>query len=468
MAMVVDLATKGVTVSRSETAFDNGGIHYPTGTAFVDASTLGSVDIASLSNTRQVPVVGLDSYPVSRKQLVTPKIGLYTGATTVPTNPLQPGAGSGYCSSNSYCEALSVMSGSPQGLNFVAQTVPPAAPNPNAEIWPVTQTDLTSGVLTSGGFTALVDPSFTISAANVPQLQTWVNAGGNFVGIGANGLSTARNAGFTTANTTPTNTAPFNDTTCPTASSNAFDTPGVFFQGDFNTADPVAWGFDNGGFIYRDSNGNPVYDMSTISADNVAVKYATPGGAFGYNCNADHVNSGDFNAANPGDRPELPGRPAVIDKAVGSGHSSILGFNAFYRGWNDISWRMMLNAALYPNGASIPANAKKVSNPTAPAKKPLKQLPKAANRPAVKTHDTMAKDIIITDATGKRMKGLHKIVRRANLPAKVERKVSNRHRSDGAIQLTVRGVRIADQELRQKWQLDLAQNARDGGFLTNT
>jgi hypothetical protein len=481
LAMVIDLARQGVTVSRSEAAFDAGGVHYPTGTALVDASTLGAVDIAATSNDRKVPVQGLASYPVSRKQLATPKIGLFTAATTVPSNPLQKGAGTGQCS-GAYCEALNVLSAS-TGLKFPAQTVPPDAPNPNAVIYPVTTTDLNNGTFNAGGFTALINPGATISStaptgctvACVTNLQAWVNAGGNYVGSDAGGLTTARNAGFTTSNTTATNVPPFNDgtpaTVCPTAPSAAFDTPGVFLQGDFNaTTDPVAWGFDNGGFIYRNANGNPVWDPNTLTpSDKVAASYSTPGGAFGYTCNATHVNSGDFNAANPGDRPELPGRPAIVDQAFGAGHATELGFNPWYRAWNDISWRSALNAALYPNGLSIPTGPRKAGqDDTAPAKKPTAKakLPRVANRPAITSHDAALKDIRVVAVTGHRMKGLHRILRKSKAPSSVVSRAKFTHEYGNDV-LTIRGERIADPELRQTWQLELGQRARDGGYLTN-
>ena len=97
LAMVIDLARQGVTVSRSEAGFSAGGINYPTGTALVDGTDpdLPAANIAQLSEDRQVPVQGLAAYPTNRKQIVAPKIALFTGGAAVPTNPIQPGAGSG-------------------------------------------------------------------------------------------------------------------------------------------------------------------------------------------------------------------------------------------------------------------------------------------------------------------------------------------------------------------------------------
>ena len=197
LGMVVDLARQGVTVSRSDTAFDSGGIHYPTGTALVDQTTLGSVDINAISLDRKVPVHGLDAYPTARHQLPTTKIGLYTGSTSVPTNPLQPGVGTGHCGqagqpagAAAYCEMLNVL-----GVQMKF---------PLSVIQPVTSTDLAAGNLISQNFTAFVNAGQTIAAGpGATALQAFVNNGGNYVGSLAGGTTTARNAGLTNLNTSP-------------------------------------------------------------------------------------------------------------------------------------------------------------------------------------------------------------------------------------------------------------------------
>ena len=45
----------------------------------------------------QTPVYGLPGYPVSHYAVSLPKIAIYTGGTTVPTNPAFHGTGDGYC-----------------------------------------------------------------------------------------------------------------------------------------------------------------------------------------------------------------------------------------------------------------------------------------------------------------------------------------------------------------------------------
>ena len=145
---------------------------------------------------------------MSRYALHLPKIGIYTGGTTAPTNPTFHGSGDGQCGSVSYCEAMYDLS--------VKEKIPVS------QIGQITSTDLANGVLVSQGYTTFVNPAQTIAAgAGATALQAFVNAGGIYVGSGANGTTTARNAGITLLNT---------------ASISGLSTPGSTFDGNFSTA----------------------------------------------------------------------------------------------------------------------------------------------------------------------------------------------------------------------------------------
>jgi hypothetical protein len=411
IALMIEVMSQGATVSRSEDAFTAGGKSFPTGTALVDNSTTSGVDMAALSEKRQVPITGLDAYPVDRKALVKPKIGLYTGSTSIPTNPLQVGGGSGHCGAAgaptgaaAYCEmlhALAVNLGLPyQGANQV--------------LYPVTQTQLLAGDLVTGNYTAFINAGQNITVAQgATQLQAFVNGGGRYVGDSANGTATARTAGFTNLNTSPTNTAPFNDP-CPPPQGSTLQTPGTMFTAEFDTDNPVAWGFDNGGFIYRQASSSPVYNpatlpgtVPTIPDTNVAISYATPLTAFGYSCNA----------VSPG---ELPGRPYATDSKFGSGHSTVLGSNPWYRSWVDVEWRMALNGALYPTGGSIPPGSARRAA-AAPVDEPLAKnaLPKVQDRPVIKgVPNKVDARVISYDASKPALK---KALRKADVSKSVRR-----------------------------------------------
>jgi hypothetical protein len=232
---------------------------------------------------------------------------------------------------------------------------------PTSQIGQLTSTDLANGVLQSGGYTVLVDPGSTISAttpvgtAGTPAqvVQAFINAGGTYLGTGAGGATSARNAGVTTLNT---NTV------------SGINTPGSTFDATWNTTDPAGWGMDAGGWIYRESSNDPNFDAATLAGDGGSIPAATAvatfapagdcGGPAGFgNCYGYEVNA---NA-------NLPGRPAVVDQPFGAGHAIMLGFDPWYRSWTAQGERLVLNALLFPSSAAVPVTAA--------------ALPKVANRP---------------------------------------------------------------------------------------
>ena len=102
-------------------------------------------------------------------------------------------------------------------------------------------------IATTAGTPPAITPTGT-------ALQAFINGGGNYVGINANGVNAARTISATTLDTSPSSEYP------------NLLTPGSTFDATFDTTNPVAWGFDLGGWIYRDSNGNPVFDAGHASA----------------------------------------------------------------------------------------------------------------------------------------------------------------------------------------------------------
>ena len=123
LALAIDLLDKGVNVYRGVQPFTAAGKRFYTGAALVDGASLaGSAGRTSptLAAKRDTPVTGLPGYPVQRRQLSVPKIGLYTGTAQIPTNPLYISGpnirgNSGHCalssplpneSPTSFCEAM--------------------------------------------------------------------------------------------------------------------------------------------------------------------------------------------------------------------------------------------------------------------------------------------------------------------------------------------------------------------------
>jgi len=370
LAMVNQLLGQGASVARAATGFDADGVHYDSGAALVAGPSIALSTLAADAAHWQTPVHGLSGYPVSHYAVTLPKIAIYGGATTVPTNPAFHGTGDGYCATASYCDAMFDLT-QHEGV-------------PTSQITQLTAADLANGALVSGGYTVLIDPAAAISAtapvgsAGTPALgvQAFVNAGGTFIGTAANGATSARNAGITTLNT---NTV------------SGLNTPGATFDATWSTADPVGWGMDAGGWIYRSSSNDPAFDPATLAGNGTTIPAATAvatyapagdcGGPAGFgNCYGYEVNA---NA-------NLPGRPAVVDQPFGAGHAILLGFDPWYRGWITGEERLFLNGVLYPTGSAIPAGAASASaeaarvaahdeSPSAPVAE--SRLPDVANRP---------------------------------------------------------------------------------------
>lgn len=350
--------------------------------------------------------------------MVKPKIAVYTGATTLPGNPLYGGANKGHCTSTSYCEML---------FTLAEQDHIPVS-----LLTPVTTTEISEGVLVGGGYTALVSLNSALATTGTPTppataLQTFVNGGGTYVAYGANGATSMRNAGISKLNVSATTTwnAHCADSTNP-AEAGSLRTPGTTFSATFNTADPVAWGFDEGGYIYRDSSSSstdPVFDPATLTGEGVilnataAVTYGEH--AYGYQCNA--LGEG-----------RLPGRPYVVDQPFGAGHAIVIGSDPFFRAWNSGAQRLVLNGILYPSGTPVSTSfarlaLSKTSGDTAAvpatAAEPLpkKALPTVKSRPVKISHDPL-EDALITVKASK-LGALKKVVAAAKLPARVSRHV---------------------------------------------
>ncbi|MDO8210288.1 M14 family zinc carboxypeptidase [Conexibacter sp. CPCC 206217] len=441
LGFVIDLLNSGVNVYRGEAPFDANGVHYASGAALVDASSLGGTDLAALAAKRNTTVTGLNGFPVAHKQMVRPKIGLYTGGNTVPTNPLNvdvtavnngtaTSANNGQCGSAAYCEALFVLTQKDR--------------IPESSIVPVTATDLAAGVLTSQNFTALVSPGSTINAgAGATALQAWINSGGVSIGYNAGGLTSARNAGVTTTNTT---------------SIAGLRTPGTEFDGAFDTGNPVAWGFDEGGWIYRESDNNPVIDRSTMSAGTTAAVSFADGTpemrSYGFSINALGAN-------------QLENTPAVIDSAFGTGHSIVFGFNPFYRSWKEQDERLVLNSILYPLGASLPASAASRDTakpaPTVDEIKPVAAPVAAAKLPAVKSRPVRVivktdKNVYIT-VKRKDARKLRQSVKAAKLTKSVRKRVSYQWKKK-TVTLVVKNVRTANDHERAPWVASVMGNLK--------
>lgn len=434
LAMVNQLLGQGATVARAAAAFDSGGVHFATGAALVAGGSVSLSAIAADAVQWQTPVYGLSTYPVSHFALTVPKIGVYTGGATAPTNPAFHGAGDGQCTSTPYCEAMFALT-QKEGI-------------PTSQIGQITSTDLANGVLVSQHYTAFINPNSTIAAGpGATALQAFVNAGGIYVGARDGGTTSLRNAGVTTVNT---NTI------------TGISTPGSTFDATWDTSNPVGWGFDAGGWIYRESSNDPNYDPSTLSGNGTTIPGATAvatyapagdcGGPAGFgNCYGYEI---DANA-------NLPGRPAVVDQPFGAGHAIMLGFDAWYRAWTTQDERLVLNAILYPTGSVIPAGPafsefglERTHSETPAAPLSAASLPAVASRPVHPSGAFGGNEAVVIQVKLSGAAALRSAVKAAKLPGRIRAHI-HYVRTPTSYVLVIRGVRTGDVGERSGWESPL-------------
>ncbi|MBE2314993.1 hypothetical protein DVA67_003340 [Solirubrobacter sp. CPCC 204708] len=431
LALAIDLLDQGVNVSRAVQSFVAGGKTFFSGAAFVDGQSLrnAGVDLATLAAKRETPVTGLQDYPAPRKQLTRPKIGLYTGGTSVPSNPIDTGNGTRYCGSSAFCIARHDL-GVKLGL-------------PNSVIVPVTSTDLTNDVLTTGGFTAFINPGSSIAVTAQGRgltpagqnLQKWVNAGGNYIGVNDAGASAARGIDATDVATITEDDLPALEFLL---------TPGSTFDAQFDVTNPVAWGFDLGGWIYRDSSTNSVFVTESVPAtDTVVVRYKrTPDEKYGWEANAQLLTN----------------RPAVVDSPAGQGRAVLIGFNPFFRSWKEQDERLALNAALYPKGATMPpapASAQTAEAPPAATEiKAATVAPKAAGTGTAVRKPTRSDRDVKVQVKRKDGAKLKLAVKRTRLSKAIRKKISYRT-TRTTVTLVIKGVRTSNEHAREQWTGEL-------------
>ena len=181
----------------------------------------------------------------------------------------------------------------------------------------------------------------------------------------------------------------------------------------------MAWGFDNGGLHLPRSRGDPVYDPATLAGNGGAI----PGAAEAAVAYADPLSELRLLAQRDGRRANCPGRPYATDSTFGSGHSTVLGSNPWYRSWVDVEWRMALNGALYPP-APIPV-AGPGRAPGAAASEPLAEgaLPKVKDRPVIRGVPVKLDARVVSYA------GSESAVKKALRTAEVPKSVAARLRS---------------------------------------
>ena len=335
LGLAVDLINAGATVYRAKDAFDVDGRHYDTGAVLVDGATITGPDLALRARSRDTPVAGLTRFPAARYAIAKPKVAIWTGSANIVPNPEH---GTPCTNASDYC--------------WVRFTLQEKVKIPAAQLVGLTSTQISAGALNdaANAFTAIIIPRQYVIAADNPiaeHVRTFVNNGGRFLSYYTGGTTSARNVGLTLLNTEPIRDAQGNEL--------EVITPGSTYDGEFDTANPLAWGFDKGGFLYRDQeNNNAIYAPASLAGGTgtgntvvppatAPIRYKVGGKSYGY----------EQNSIGPG---KLDGRPAVVDQPFGAGRAFLFAGDPFFRAWNESVERQALNALLYPAGALIPAD----------------------------------------------------------------------------------------------------------------
>jgi hypothetical protein len=200
----------------------------------------------------------------------------------------------------------------------------------------VGEVELASGGLSE--YTALLVPDGTLGQALSPLalqgIADFVNGGGTYIGLRAQGLAVAQAAGLTTA-----------ETQDPPP---GFQVPGASLRTTVDDTQAVALGMGKTGWAFN--TGDPIVAPGSSQGREV-VRYAE-GDAFrssGYSEGAEAVR----------------GTPVVLDETAGSGHAVIFTVDATFRGYVEATEAMVLNALLRGPSAQAAPNAR-VTGPVGP------------------------------------------------------------------------------------------------------
>jgi hypothetical protein len=190
--------------------------------------------------------------------------------------------------------------------------------------------DIASGRLASGGYTAFVVPDGTPAASPssgaLDALQAWVRGGGTYVGVRGEGAALAQSAAITAV----TAAAP------PDALM-----PGVSLGVTLRPGDPVGWGERSRGFVF--ATGDPVL---SAPAGAVVASYPT-GSAF-------------FAGGYAHDTGSLHGTAAVTDESIGAGRTVLFAYDPAFRGYVEGTERLVANALLAPPTGAAATRAQPV------------------------------------------------------------------------------------------------------------
>jgi hypothetical protein len=143
-----------------------------------------------------------------------------------------------------------------------------------------------------------------------------------------------------------------------------------------------------------------------------------------------------------------------VDSPSGQGRAVLIGFNPFFRSWKEQDERLVLNAALYPKGATVAAAP---PSPASAAPAPAAaEIPAAAPAPKATKVQTAVKKSKLSDRDlkiqVKRKDGakLKLAVKRTKLSKSIRKKISYKT-TKTTVTLVIKGVRTSNEHAREQW-----------------
>jgi hypothetical protein len=267
-----DLLDRGVTLYRSEAPFSAGSASLGAGTFVLPATQAGATALANeLASKYGLDVTALSEWPAGLVPMEKQKIAVSAD----------------------------------EGVRFVLTEL-------GFDWTPVASSDITSGALISGGYDVWVNSSLTSNGARQAALQAFALTGGDYVGIGRNGVPIAPDAGLILA-TYERGSSSYN---------------GVV-KIAYDATDPLAAQYpdDSHGFVY-----GPVWFTSLGGGATAAGTLAT-GDFFVSGWWTDWMTSG------------AAGMPIVVSAASGAASAEItlMGVNPTFRAHPRLTYRLLAN-----------------------------------------------------------------------------------------------------------------------------
>jgi hypothetical protein len=274
---------------RRDTA--TGGVSLPAGAAPRDLDELAGAAGVTVTASRA---------PAAGTALRKPDVGLFAG-TGISTT------------SGSYGEARYVL-GSKWGLDLT----------------PVTTADINDNTAAFTGRDVLLVPdggSATggLTAAGLANLQSWVTAGGTYLGLRNEGTRVARAAGLTS--------------TMEVAKPAGYQVLGSHFRVDTDQASAIALGRPGEDFEFN--NSDPILSASTTGTNVLRYPSDDRFWSNGYTVNAE----------------VLKGTAALVDEPLGAGRAVLFAYNPLFRAYNESGIHLVANALLAPPATGAPAQA---------------------------------------------------------------------------------------------------------------